>query len=146
VILHRVVSTPIRRNRSRAALVVLSALMLQAASAALPAGCSDPTSGSKEHAHVAQVSESGGPSIGDFRTAQSTETETGPCCGPLGPPESDDHETESCTMAMHCVVSVALPAGSSGVVDPAAESGAPSSQCTRPDALVLPHPGPPPRA
>ena len=144
--LHKVVSTAIRSNRSRAALVVLSALMLQAASAALPAGCSGPASGSKEHAHVAQVSEPHGPSIIDFQTSQSTETEAGPCCGPLAPPESDDHETESCAMAMHCVVSVALPAEPSGAVDPVAESGAPSEPCTRPDALVLPHPGPPPRA
>ena len=146
--LHRVVSAAIRRTRARAALVVLSALMLQAASAAMPAGCSGQTSGSKEHAHVAQVIESHGVSIGDFQTTRSTETETeaGPCCAPLAPPESDDHETESCAMAMHCVVSIAMPAEPSVVVDPVVESGAPSEPCTRPDAVVLPHPGPPPRA
>lgn len=142
---HGLVSASMRRNRPRAALILLLALILQAASAAAPPECSGPQE-SKGHNHVSRVSESHVPSLIVSRTSQSTETEAGPCCGPLAPPEPDEHETESCAMAMHCVVSIAMPAEPSLAVDPVAESGAPSDQCTRPDAVVLPHPGPPPRA
>lgn len=134
-----------RRNRPRAALILLLALILQAASTAAPPECSGPQE-SKGHNHVSRISESHVPSPAVSRTSQSTETEAGPCCGPLAPPESDDHESTSCAMAVHCVLIIALPSEPSSAVDPVAESSAPLNPCTRPDAVVLPHPGPPPRA
>lgn len=132
--LHRTMSGPLRRNRAHAALVVLAALVLQAASAAVPTDCSEMADGSGDHSPVT-VAESHGHS-----------TDIGPCCDPLAPPESDDHETGSCAVAMNCVASAALPTLSSGLVDPVAESCPPSHPCAHPDALVLPNPGPPPRA
>lgn len=137
----------LRRHYRLTSLVVLSALMLQAAAVTASAACAamSPLPEITDHAGV--TGESHEALAGHFDSVSEARVDNDyPCdCGPGEPAESGEQEAGSCAMGGQCMSSPAVVAGASVLAEPAIEIRALDTVCARPHPVALSRPTPPPK-
>ena len=126
----------LRRHSRSSSLIILFAVMIQAAAATATVACPEMTPASESTAHSGHLVLPADIQVGSDSSCD---------CSTGEPVESDENEIGSCAMAAHCVSSPAVVAEGSMLTVPAIHVRAVEHPRVRAQLVTLSHPTPPPR-